>query len=195
MSNQHGYDRDVAADGSDFQAVECDVIATGAVMQAMWSLLAELAGTLTFHPRGHEHPGLSAVSPDMGTDGVHPELQAGRAMLGVGLASSSSPCVAAYLTNRLVPCRVSARWTTRRLPAVLPPIPDGLQDGEGDLVYMLGAARRSWLRWMADLGNEWVSHEEQCALPQDGSATRCHGAEAGCRSGEPGEDCARIVRH
>ena len=61
------------------------------------------------------------------------------AMLGVGLDRIEQFTLrrVAYLTNRLVPLLREREVDNPAPPQrVLPPIPDGLQDGEGDLVYM-----------------------------------------------------------
>jgi hypothetical protein len=141
VSHQHMYDRDVADDGSDFAAVECDVIATGAVMQALWSLMAELAVDIDVStPEGMNIPASQRFRQMWELAGLYTQTyRTEAAMLGVGLDRFEQFTLRriAYLTNRLVPLLREREVDNPNPPQrVLPPIPDGLQNGDGDLVYM-----------------------------------------------------------
>lgn len=136
-SNQHLYDRgDQTAD--DFAPVECDAIATGAAMGALWSLAAELAVDIDVsQPEGVMIPASQRFRQviEMATSyGLQYKAEA--AMLGVGLDKIEQFWLrrTAYLTNRYVPIIKGRevddpRWPTR----VLLPIPAGTMAVDGDV--------------------------------------------------------------
>lgn len=141
MSNQHLYDTDKAVDGSGFAPVECDVIATGAVMQAMWTLLAELAVDIDVStPEGMSIPATQRFRQVWELAGLYTQTyKSEAAMLGVGLERIEQFTLRriAHLTNRLVPLMREREVDDHRPPQrVLIPIPTGIQGDNGELVYM-----------------------------------------------------------
>jgi hypothetical protein len=141
VSNQHLHDSDKAADGSDFEAVECDVIATGAAAQAYYALMAELSLDVDVStPEGISIPATQRFRQATEMAGFWGQQYTSEAaMLGVGLAKVEQFWLrrVAYLTNRLVPLMREREIDDPRPPMrLLPPIPAGLQDGEGEEVVM-----------------------------------------------------------
>lgn len=141
ISNQHLYDSDKADDGSDFKPVECDTIATGAVAQAMLSLCAEFAVDIDVStPEGMSIPAHQRYQQMWQMVGIYEEQYKHQAaMLGIGLDKIEQFWLrrVARLTNRLVPIMREREVDDPRPPQrILPPIPVGVQDGEGELVFM-----------------------------------------------------------
>jgi hypothetical protein len=140
MVNQHLYDRgDATTD--DFTAVECDVLATGAAAQAYYSLMAELSLDVDVStPEGISIPATQRFHQATEMAGIWSSMYADEAaMLGVGLNKVEQYWLrrVSYTTNRLVPLLKEREIDDMRPPLrLMPPIPDGLQDGEGDAVYM-----------------------------------------------------------
>jgi len=135
VSNQHLHDSDRADDGSDFSTVECDVIATGTVMEAMWSLLAEFATDIDVStPEGMMIPAHQRFQQMWEMAGLWTQQYKDQAaMLGVGLYKIEQFILRrqSYLTNRLVPVIRQREVDDPRPPVrLLPPIPDGVMDGE-----------------------------------------------------------------
>lgn len=144
VTDQHLYDRDeMEADGSTFSRMECDVIATGAAAQAMWTLVAEFATDIDVStPEGMAIPAHQrfAQVQQMASywEGLYKQQAA---MLGIGLDRIEQFHIrrVSRLTNRLVPAFRSREVDDPRPPQrILTPRPTGVQDTEGDdqLVYM-----------------------------------------------------------
>lgn len=141
VSNQHLYDNTKADDGSGFPAVECDVIATGAVAQAMWSLMAEFATDIDVStPEGMMIPAHQRFQQMWEMSQFWTQTYKDEAaMIGVGLGAFEQFTLrrVAYLTNRLVPLFREREIDDPRPPVrLLPNIPDGIQDGQGTEVVV-----------------------------------------------------------
>jgi hypothetical protein len=140
VSNQHGYDREV--DVADYSAVECDVIATGAVSMAMWSLLAEFATDIDVStPEGMMIPAHQRFQQMWEMAGFWTQQYKDEAaLIGVGLGKFEQFTLrrVAYLTNRLVPLIREREVDDPRLPQrILLPIPDGtLESDDATVVSM-----------------------------------------------------------
>jgi hypothetical protein len=141
VSNQHLHNNDKADDGSGFSAVECDVIATGTVAMAMWSLMAEFATDIDVstpegmmipaHQRFEQMSQMSAFWTQQYKDEA--------ALIGVGLGAFEQFTLrrVAKLTNRYVPVYKAREVDDPRPPTRLfPAIPDGTMDGEDESVVM-----------------------------------------------------------
>ena len=152
--NQHLYNKDNADDGSDFKPVECDAIATGAVSQAMWSLLAEFATDIDVStPEGMMIPAHQRYQQMWQMATMYTQMYKDEAaMLGVGLDRFEQFTLRriAYLTNRLVPLFKPREIDDPRMPRrVFLPVPDGTLESDDAVVVPMpdqpGIAYGGWL--------------------------------------------------
>jgi hypothetical protein len=142
VAQQHTYDRpQLALDGSDFTGLECNIIAIGAVSQAMWSLLAELSLDVDVStPEGMSIPVhqrfQQAWQIAQYWDGQYKQQAA---MLGVGLDRMEQFDLRreSLTTNRLVPqFRPREIDDPRRPERIVAEIPTGVQEGHGQTVQV-----------------------------------------------------------
>lgn len=142
ISQQHAYDRpDLPDDGSGFAPLECNVIAIGAVSQAMWSLLAELSLDIDVStPEGMSIPAHQRFTQAWQMANFwEGQYKQQASMLGVGLDRIEQFTMrrVSLLTNRLVPVfREREIDDPRRPERIITNVPTGVQEGQGIAVQV-----------------------------------------------------------